>query len=143
MFVYLLLLVNFSVIDGFLSHFDDLSFGCRQVEQVICDRPDMGKIISRDPSLRQMLICHFAGASGNGRVYWDCREPDSGRPAEHLGVHFGYPAMVRVAKKCGSSSIDKCAMLVFELLNLQLDNEFDLLATAAVEKRKSREAFAA
>lgn len=142
MSAYLLLFINVYAITEFRSHCADLAFGCRQVEQVACDQPDMGEIISRNPSLRQMLICQFAGASGGGRVYWDCREPESGRPAERWSAYYGYPAMVRVSKKCGASPIDKCSSLVFELYNFQVAKERELLITSRADRRKSREAFA-
>lgn len=121
----------------------NLLFGQRQVEQFICDRPDAGEIIKREPVLRLLLIWYFAGELKGCRAYWDYREPTGGQPAEHLPSLSGYPALIRVSNKCGSSPIDKCTMLVFELMNLETDKEYQLLFNAPIEKRKSRDDFAA
>lgn len=121
--------------------FSDLSFGGRQVEQIICDQPDMGEIIKREPVLRLMLLWYFAGELTGPRVYWDCREPTS-RPADHLPALSGYPALIRVSRKSGSSAVDKCTMLLFELLNSEIDKEYQSLLSAPVENRKSRDDFA-
>jgi hypothetical protein len=120
--------------------FCDLSFGQRQVEQIVCDQPDIGEILRRESVLRLTLIWNFAGGLKGNRVYWDCREPTSGQPAEHLMSGGNYPALVRVSSK-GSAS-DKCASLLFELNNLAIDQEFQVLVTSVAEKRKSREDFA-
>lgn len=121
----------------------DLAFGCRQVDQFICDRPDAGKLIKRDPVLRMMLVWYFAGELNGDRVYWDYRRPvGGGQPADHLPRYWGYPALIRVSNDREISAIDKCTMLVFELLNSEVDKENELLNTSPPSKRKSRDEYA-
>lgn len=121
----------------------DLSFGNKQVEQFICDRPDAGEVIRRDPVLRMVLVWYFAGELKGERVYWDYREPEAGgQPADHLPRFWGYPALVRVTNERGISGIDKCTMLVFELFNSPVDREIQLLTIASPDERKSRDEFA-
>jgi hypothetical protein len=120
----------------------DLSFGRRQVEQIVLDQPDIGRVIRREPALREILECRFSGSLQGARVYWDHRETVGGRPAEHLPTFFGYPPLIRISRRFGTSAVDKCAMLLFELNNLEIDREYQLLLSAPVGKRKSREEFA-
>lgn len=49
--------------------------------------------------------------------------------------------MVRISKRASESPIDKCASLVFELLNFTLDNEIEMLINTSAAKRKSRKEF--
>jgi hypothetical protein len=140
MSAFLLLIASFCTTDSSAIREADLSFGRRQVEQIICDRPDMGEIIERRPVFRQTLELRFAGYSTGSRIYWDCREPTSDRPGEHLISHADFPVMVRVSTKT-ESAVDKCAILLFELNNLQLDKEFQLLVTSPAAMKKSRDEF--
>lgn len=142
MLKFVLVIVDLCIANCLMAEQCDLSFGHRQVEQLICDRPVMGEIIKRDSSLRKFIELKFAGEPKGGRIYWDCREPTSGRPAEHLMAYSDYPALIRVSNKHKGSATDQCAMLVFELNNLSLDKEFQLLAKTSVKNRKSRDEFA-
>jgi hypothetical protein len=138
-----LLAITFDIfaINLFSAQLADLSFGRRQVEQVMLDRPDMAEVIQREPALRQMLELHFAGECKSGRVYWDSREPRNAA-ADHLPTILGYPRLIRLSKYCKISPVDKCTMLVFELLNFQIDREYQLLFSSAAENRKSKDEFA-
>ena len=116
----------------------DISFGERQVEQFICDRPDTAKILRRNNALRWMLIWHFAGGLKGQRIYWDNREP-KGHTAEH-SAHKDIPVFVQVTKT--ESGIDNCASLLFELLNRPIEDEYETLRTAPENDRKDRYGFA-
>lgn len=142
MVTYLLILGHLSGINTIVVGQSDLCFGRRQVEQIICDRPDMSEVIGRESALKQVLESCFAGEFKGRRVHWDCKEPKSGRPAEHRMSYSDCPALIRVSSSSNLSAEDKCAMLVFELCNLQNDEEFQKLATAVVEKKLSRNDFA-
>jgi hypothetical protein len=120
----------------------DISFGNRQLEQFMCDRPDTRKVVEREPVLRQMLIWCFAGEFTHNRVYWDSREPTGGSPAEHLPSLAGYPALIEVTNSCDTSAIDKCTMLLFELCNVESDKEYQRLLGSTIGHRKSRDDFA-
>src|SRR3954468_21571889 len=84
----------------------DISFGERQLEQLVCDRPETANIIKRESMLRHMLVWHFAGGLTGKRIYWDCNEPSSGQPAEH-SAYFDLPVLLRVTKNKTASGIDK------------------------------------
>jgi hypothetical protein len=141
MFAPVLILTNLWAINLLTDLQADLHFGYAQTEQVILDRPDMGAIIQTETELRRMLELSFSGELSGRRVYWDCREPTSGRPAEHLKSDSQYPAMVRVSNVFSCSAEDKCTMLLVELNNLPLDKEFQLLSGAGSVKRKRRGEF--
>jgi hypothetical protein len=125
-----------------ISQAKDLSFGQRQVEQVICDQPDMGEVINREPELKRALIWWFAGELNGRRIYWDNREPEDSRTvAEHLPAYYLYPAMIRI-RRTRATPVDKCVSLAFELNNLEVDREYQKLLTASIKDRKNREEFA-
>jgi hypothetical protein len=136
-----ILLITICVTDLQDDRQADMAFGRSQVAQVICDRPDMGPIIQSNADLSKTLAILFAGPRSELRVYWDCREPVSGRPAEHHMLWNNYPAMVRVSSNI-ETGVDKCAALVFELSNMPVDREWKLLFMSLPEKRKSRKDFA-
>src|SRR3954447_2071315 len=102
------------------------SFGHSQVEQFIHDRSGVGEVINHEPALRAMLEASFEGASETGRVYWDEREPIAST-AQHLHSRYDLPTLVRVTKRSNISAVDKCAMLLFELYNVQSDGYFNAL----------------
>lgn len=114
-------------------------FGRSQVEEVIRDRPEMGKVINREPALREMLESGFEGDAWSGRVHWDDQEPTGPTSAEHWSQYRGQPTSVRVSKNPKTSAVDKCEMLAFELYNVGFDKEFFRLANAAIEKRIARD----
>lgn len=72
----------------------DLSFGARQVDQFICDRPDTAALLQQEHVLRLTLIWYFAGRLTGQRVYWDNREPVENHPAVHSPANSEYPVMV-------------------------------------------------
>src|SRR4051812_40490152 len=119
----------------------DVSFGERQLEQFVCDRPETADIIKRESMLRHMLVWHFAGGLTGKRVYWDCNEPSHSKQADHT-AYFNLPIMVRVAKNKSASGTDKVTYLLFELLNYRIDEEFERLLNASAEDRITREEFA-
>lgn len=134
MFIWLLLAVNNLLIGP-----HDLEFGRRQVDQFICDRPDVASVINDNPTLRHALEMHFAGVTHGSRVYWDNSRPVSGRGAES---YSGCVAVVRVSRAKSISPTDKCASLMFELLNLQSKHDFHSLHLAASGRRISRDDYA-
>jgi hypothetical protein len=75
----------------------------------------------------------FARGVCGRRIYWDRREPTSGHPAESLLPTSEYPALVRVSNEQECSGMDQCALLVFELNNVQSYAEFRRLNIAAAK----------
>lgn len=115
----------------------DLSFGHRQVEQIAADRPEIGEVLGKNRSLRDVLAFRFGGGATGHRVYWDNREPIGGRPAEHHVSFSEYPALIRVSTSTDISAIDKCVMLVFETHNFEIDREYEMLRTASSKDLKT------
>ena len=115
----------------------DLEFGNSQFQQFVADHPNTAPVFKNNPDLQWMLIWHFAGGLEGNKRYWENKEsiPHSGG---HLPSISGYP-VVRI--KQNASAIDKCATLLFELLNRKVDGEYDLLINSPTDKRKSRRAF--
>src|ERR1044072_2559658 len=116
----------------------DLAFGEKQLEQFMIDRPDTAIIIKRNPMFKWMCVWQFAGGLSGDRMYWNNREPEYSS-ADHRPPLYG-PAYVRVTKD--EPAIDKCTMLLFELLNREVDDEYQALIESPADKRKSREEFA-
>jgi len=75
------------------------SFGSKQVEQFMIDRPDAAKILRQHPTLRLMLVYYFAGRLAGERIYWDEFQPRNGNISNHLPSISDYPAHIRVSKK--------------------------------------------
>jgi hypothetical protein len=120
----------------------DMSFGHLQVEQVICDRPEMGSVINRNPALRELLESCFAGALLGERVYWDNREPLDKKRGGHFPSYRVFPPLVRVSNQSNSSAVDRCVILVIELQHCRFDNNHKALDLMAVNKQISRNDFA-
>jgi hypothetical protein len=121
---------------------DDVCFGQKQISDFIADRPGTFERVKSDPALYLALIWYFAGEMNNGRVCWDSQEPVSGRPAEHVAALSEFPARVRVSSENSISPGDKWAMLLFEMFNHQLDDQYSKLVDGAISKTVGREEFA-
>jgi hypothetical protein len=131
-----------AMLNALHTHQADLAFGHGQVVQFTIDRPGTDEIIDREPALRELLAACFAGAFNGQRVYWDCHEPISGRPAEESPPYHGYPPTVLVTNAPSISSVDKCAMLAFELQNARSDDHMATLMHLAQTRQIGREDFA-
>jgi hypothetical protein len=59
------------------------SFGERQFEQMLQDRPDRRDVIPSSHSVLQWLVDGFNGDRIGQRVCWNASSPQSGRAAEH------------------------------------------------------------
>jgi hypothetical protein len=142
MFAYSLVVALFCGMHSLVVQPADLSFGRAQVKQLLCDRPDLGSIIKREPALRALLESGFAGEVSGERIYWDNREPINGVPSVHLPPYDEYPALVRVSKQSRNSAIDKCTMLVIEVQHGRYDKNYQALMSMAAQKEISRNDFA-
>lgn len=142
MFLYLIVLANACSCDIVSSAQAEQAFGNAQVEQIILDRPDIGAIIKHDAALRDLMVASFAGALDKRRVYWDCREPDNGKPSEQIGQYGDYPPLVRVSRSPASSAIDRTVMLVLELQNAYFGRRLEALTRMAQRGQITRNDFA-
>ena len=117
------------------------SFGHSQVEQFIRDRPGVSEVINREPALRAMLEARFEAGFEGVRIYWDEREP-AASTAQHLHSRYDDPTLIRVTKRSDISAVDKCAMLLFELYNVQSDRYFNALRPMVARDQISTEDYA-
>jgi hypothetical protein len=115
----------------------DLEFGNSQFQHFVTDHADTAPVFKSNPKLKWTLIWHFAGDLKGNTIYWDNRESKS-RVAGHLPLPSGHKA-VRI--KRNQTAIDKCATLLFELLNRKVDREYEELLQSSPDKRKSKEEF--
>jgi hypothetical protein len=105
-----------------------ISFGQRQVDQIVADRPDMAGILSNDDPVLQWIISGFNGDQLGQRIHWHARSPLSGSTAEHGAAYYGYPAYISVSGGTETTPIDKWASVVYELYNLENSADFEELS---------------
>ena len=96
------------------------TFGHRQLEQMVEDRPSISKIIQQHPRVRQKLIDCFNGANTGHRVYW-VASSISEAMAAHAPKKGGYPAHIWVANSSKISPTDLVASAIYEFYNLEGD----------------------
>jgi hypothetical protein len=111
---------------------EEQSFGQRQLEQLLADRPDMRDLIPDSHPVYQWVAESFDGDHFGQRVYWNDTYPRSGRPAEHASPYYGYPPYISIAGSRDVSPVDKWTMVVYELHNLLSHEEFQQLQTKAI-----------
>ena len=116
------------------------TFGRSQFEQFIRDRPGVGDVINSKPALRRMLESGFEGDERSGPIYWDHNKPFGPGDAECSGGE--HPAYVRVRNSPDISAVDKCACLVYELINSSFGNEYVACDNLVTAKQISREDYA-
>lgn len=109
-----------------------ISFGQRQVDQLIADRPDMAGVLSEDDPVMKWIIDSFNGDRIGQRVYWNANSPQSGSEAEHGPPNGGYPAYVSLSGGAETTPVDKWASVVYELFNLENTQAFEELNDRAM-----------
>jgi hypothetical protein len=120
----------------------DVSFGQRQIDQMLVDRPDMAGVLDEDDPVLVWIISGMNGERIGQRVYWNDDLPASGAPSEFLPPYEYYPPHICLWAGVETSPIDKWACLVFELFNLENTREFTDLQTKAMEGTLNGEAYA-
>lgn len=108
------------------------TFGQRQLQQMLDDRPDMQNVIPRNHSVYTWLSDGFDGKRFGQRIYWNSDSPQSGRPAEHLPPSAGYPPSILVSGGTESTPVEKWAFVVYEMFNLEMNNS-EALVNLAIE----------
>lgn len=104
------------------------SFGERQLEQLLSDRPEMRGILPEDHAVYRWLVDSFEKERIGERIYWIADEPSTGEKAEHASRYSGYPAYIVITADLKASPIDKWTMLVFEMFNIENTESFRLLS---------------
>jgi len=118
------------------------SFGHRQIEQMLDDRPDMVDVLGADDPVLQWIIDSLNGSRTGFRIYWNADSPLRGRAAHHQPRYHGYPAHFCISGGTETTPIDKWAAVVYELFNLENGPVFDLLNRQALGGTLDGETFA-
>lgn len=118
------------------------TFGHRQLEQVLADRPDMAGVLRDDDPVVAWVIAGFNGERIGQRVYWNGASPESGQAAEHWPEYYDYPAQIRVSGGTELTPIDRWTGLVFEFFNLENSKSFDELLGKANSREIDGDAYA-
>lgn len=105
----------------------EISFGRRQVDQMLADRPDMVGVLSDDDPVMAWVVDGFNGGRIGQRIHWNGNSPASGAPAEHASAYGHYPPHICLDGGSDVTPIDKWAGLVYELFNIEGTKEFDKL----------------
>ncbi|TVQ00607.1 MAG: hypothetical protein EA381_07305 [Planctomycetaceae bacterium] len=113
------------------------SFGERQLEQLIDDRPSMRNVIPVGHPIRLWVVEKFERGALGDRVYWDHHEPIHG--AEHVDAT---PSVLRITRDQDVTGRDKWAMLVFELINFEASAHRRDLERKAIRNEIGRTEFA-
>ena len=98
---------------------DAVSFGDRQLQQVLDDRPLMKAYFSSKDSVWQWAIEKFNHGYQGDRVHWDHSEP-IGADSEYIlqQTPATGPCCVRLTRRAHVNGMDQWCMLVFELENI-------------------------
>ncbi len=119
-----------------------LTFGHRQVNQLLSDRPNMRGILDKEHPVRKWIVAGFNGERVGHRVYWNADSPKSGRGAEHAPRYHHYPAQLYITGGTEETSLEKWAGVVYEFFNLEHSEQFEKLRDQALAGKISSEDFA-
>src|SRR5690242_1923528 len=96
-----------------------ISFGRRQIDQLLADRPDMVGVLADDDPIVVWIADSMNGGRIGRRVYWNADSPRTGGAAEHALPYGVNPPFICITGGAEVSPIDKWASLVYELFNLE------------------------
>lgn len=108
------------------------SFGRRQLDQLLDDRPDMKGILPEDHPVFQWVAKGFNGDRFGMRIYWVADSPGGDAPSDSSIPYEDTPPFVRVSAGTELTPIDKWTVLVFELNNIQGSDQFSKLFEQAI-----------
>lgn len=103
----------------------EITFGHRQIAQLLDDRPDMQDVLPSDDPILKWLIDGFNGERLGQRIYWNANAPLGKTGAEHAQPYHWYPPYISLTGGSESTPHDKWAMLVFEMHNLHRIDDWD------------------
>lgn len=84
----------------------------------------MKGIVDENDLVHRWVVRQLNSRDSLHRVYWDSKEPQSGRPAEHCLAYAESPACIRIASSETTSGRDQWLYLVYELHNLRNEKSF-------------------
>lgn len=115
------------------AHTPTATFGHRQLEQMLADRPEMSGVLEQDDPSYQWIVSSLNGELTGRRIYWNADSPRAGQGSEHASQYHHYPAQIYVSGGREMTPIDKWAAFIYELFNLENTTEFRKLDEAAYE----------
>ena len=118
------------------------TFGERQLEQVLDDRPAMRGIIDSGDPLLSWFASQFSNGPYGSRVHWDFREPTGGYDSTMVPPSDEMPGLIRVSSAPSLTGRDQWCLLAYELQNVQNAPKIVELTARAVRGDIGREAFA-
>lgn len=121
---------------------EEKSFGERQLEQLLSDRPEMQNTLPQDHAVYHWVVSSFEKERIGSRIYWFADPPSTGEQAEHGPPYEGYPGFIRISAGSESSPLDKWTMLVFEMFNIENTENFALLLNLAREGKIDGDTYA-
>src|SRR5689334_22473581 len=119
-----------------------ISFGQRQIEQMLADRPDMVGVLADDDPIVVWIANSMNGERIARRVYWNADSPRTGGAAEHAMPYGVNPPFICVAGGAEVSPIDKWAVVVYELFNLENYKSNEELWEKATSAKVDKETYA-
>ena len=120
---------------------DAKTFGQRQVEQMLDDRPDMKGVMPMSHPVVKWVIDGFDGKRFGQRIYWNANSPEGGAAANHARPNGdSYPPSISISGGAECTPVDKWVYLVFEMHNLQ--NDFESIWNQACEGKLDGDAYA-
>lgn len=118
------------------------SFGDRQIEQMLDDRPDMQNTLTPSHPIYRFISEAFNGDRTGSRIYWNANQPSSGSDAEHSPSFLGYPPQIKISDGPETTPMDKWAGVIFEIFNLENTLESERLAQLAIQRELDRDRYA-
>jgi hypothetical protein len=119
-----------------------ISFGRRQIDQMLSDRPDMAGILADDDPIVVWIADSMNGDRIGRRVYWNADSPHTGAFVEHALPQGVNPPFICVIGGAEVPAIDKWSGVVYELFNLENHNSFDELYYKAMTAKLDKESYA-
>ena len=118
------------------------TFGDRQVDQLVDDRPELGPLLADAPEIRSWIAARFNRVASGARLHWDNHPPvSSGSEYIPQRDFRSSPPCVRVTDRPDVAAQDKLLMLVFELENVQNTQKVLAVIRNATRSRMDFEVF--
>lgn len=108
------------------------SFGSRQLDQILDDRPDMQGVVEKDSVIHQWVVAGFNGDRFGQRVYWLGDSPPGGNPSTFTAPYGRVPPFIQISAGTELTPVDRWASLIFELHNLERTEDFDRVVRDAI-----------
>lgn len=92
-----------------------ITFGMRQLEQMLADRPEMRDAVPPGHPVAAEIANCFDGRTTGQRVHWLGTSPPKGTVANHAQPYGRKPPSISITDSLKTTPIDKWALAVFEL----------------------------